>query len=129
MDAVKRIIISQESEDDHIDNVGATLPVIVKVESVEANANTINTTPVNDDKSSVTLIQIPRRRANACTICGKQLANKNVKRHMALHSEPSIPCPMCTLKFVRADYVQRHLRKVHNGVSTSVSTGSRPSRK
>lgn len=106
-----REIISRDFDDDNVNNnnVDATTsPIIVKVESV--HSETI-TEPVND-----TNMVTPLLRINTCGECDKKFSSsQKLKRHMVLHQPPSFPCSSCASKFVRIDYLQRHIRKVHNG--------------
>lgn len=107
-----REIISRDLDDDNINNNDATAsPIIVKVESVHSDYSETITEPV-DDNNLVT----PLLRINTCGECDKKLGSSSrLKRHMLLHKPPSFPCSICALKFVRIDYLQRHIRKEHNG--------------
>lgn len=99
MVALRRIVSQDSEDDDHIDNDRATLPVIVKVESVESKPN------LNDGKGFV------------CRECHRKFrSDYTLKNHMLLHSEPTFPCPICPIKFARQDYVKRHMKNKHKNV-------------
>lgn len=104
-----RQIASQGLDDDPITtgNTTTTVPIIVKVESVESDYTDV----VSENGNTTGFVTLP---VNVCNECDKKFANSsNLKRHMSLHSAPTIPCPKCPLKFPRNDYMQKHFRSVH----------------
>lgn len=107
--AVKEIVTRLDPEDDT-----PTLPVIVKVESVDSETD--NKT-ISDIDETELLTPLP---VIVCAECDKKFAHvRGLKQHMLLHQIPKFACPMCPLKFVRADYVQRHIHKAHKRVLES----------
>lgn len=92
MEALKQII-SHDSEDDYNEKDAKTSPIIVKVESMQSSV---------------------AAEPNVCGECGIKVSSSTaLKRHLLLHKEPTFPCPECSLKFARPDYVERHMRKTH----------------
>lgn len=96
MVAVRQIMSLDE------DAVPEYSPIIVKVESLHPDT----TMPSNGDVNSIML------PVNVCSVCGQKLSSiYGLKRHMLLHVAPTVPCPICPLKYARSDYVKKHIKK------------------
>lgn len=50
----------------------------------------------------------------SCKICGRSIAKTSFDRHLKTHKNPpSYQCTVCTKKFVDADTLEKHFRRVH----------------
>merc|ERR1719270_1345405 len=57
-------------------------------------------------------------KSKACTQCEKTFfTSSELKNHMLYHqTERTISCPSCPMTFVEQRHLDRHIRRVHNGV-------------
>lgn len=110
MVAVREIISRDFEDDDNCNNNATTSPIIVKVETVDSDIDI--SVPVDDNDLVTPLLSI-----NVCGECDRKFTtSKGLKNHITvLHTAPSFPCPICSLKFFRTDYVRRHIKRDHYG--------------
>ena len=59
------------------------------------------------------------RRDHECTECHKKFASLyKVKRHMVVHRGSKIQCPVCGIIVSEQSSLKRHLRRIHDSLSS-----------
>ncbi|MCW7552504.1 C2H2-type zinc finger protein [Endozoicomonas gorgoniicola] len=64
------------------------------------------------------------QKIKICQTCGKKFGlTRSLTRHMKTHEDirTSFPCPICGKFFTRQEHVRRHIKKVHEKPTATVS--------